>query len=90
MYRLTSLGTGRLKNTFLSKEGELEIFLNEPVEWYPATEDCISRAVRHGITLKTVLAEMELVKSHTLLSGTEVTPHSMRYWTAEISEHLVP
>ena len=90
MYRLTSAGTSHFKNTFLSKGGGLEIFLKELVEQHLVAEDCISRAVGHGITLKTVSAEMELVKSYTLLSSTEVTPHSMCDWTIGIPEHLMP
>lgn len=90
MHRLTSAGTCRFKNKFLSEGGGLEAFLKELVERYPAAEDCISRAVGHNTTLKTVSAEMELVKSYTLLSSTEVTPHSMRDWTIGIPEGLAP
>ena len=90
MYWLTSVGTSRFKNAFLSEGGGLEIFLKELVEQHLVAEDCISRAVGHGITLKMVSAEMELVKSYTLLSSTEVTPHSMRDWTIGIPEHLAP
>ena len=67
MYRLTSMGASHFKNTCLSEGRGLETFIKELVEWYPATEDCIPWAFRCGIILKTVLAEMELVKSHTLL-----------------------
>lgn len=90
MHRLTPAGTCHFKNAFLSEGGGLETFLKELVELYPAAEDCISRAVGHNITLKKVSAEMELVKSHTLLSSAEVTPHSMRNWTVGIPEHLAP
>lgn len=90
MHRFTSAGTCHFENAFLSEGGGLETFLKELVERYPAAEDCISRVVGHTATLKTVSAEMELVKSHTLLSSTEVTPHSMRDWTIGIPEHLAP
>ena len=90
MYRLTSTGTSRFKNAFLSEGGGLETFFKELVVQHPAAEDCISRAVGHGITLKTVSAEMELVKTYALLSSTEVTPYSMPDWTIEIPEHLAP
>ena len=90
MFRLGSSETSHFKNAFLSEDGGLEKFLNELVEQYPASEDCIARAVGHHITLKKVSAEMELVKTHTLFSSTDVTPRSMRNWTVGIPEHLVP
>ena len=90
MYRLESAETCHFKNAFLSEGGGLEFFLKELVERYPAAEDCISQAVGYNLTLKKVSAEMDLVKSHTLLSSTEITPHSMRDWTIGIPEHLAP
>jgi len=90
MHRLDSAGTCHFENAFLSEGGGLENFLKELVEQYPAAEDCIFRAAGHNLTLKKVSAEMELVKSHTLLSSTEITPHSMRDWTIGIPEHLTP
>lgn len=90
MYRLESAETCHFKNAFLSEGGGLEILLKELVEQYPAAEDCISRAVGYNHILKNVSAEMDLVKSHTLLSSTEITPHSMRDWTIGIPEHLTP
>ena len=90
MYRLESAETCHFKNAFFSEGGGLETFLKELVEQYPAAEDCISRAVGYNLTLKKVSAEMDLVKSHTLLSSTETTPHLMRDWTIGIPEHLAP
>ena len=90
MYRLNSAGTRHFEKAFLSEGGGFETFLKELVEQYPTAEDCISRAVGHGLTLKKVSAEMEVVKSHTLLSSTDISPHSMRDWTIGIPEHLAP
>ena len=90
MYRLKSAETCHFENTFFSEGGGLETFLEELVEQYPAAEDCISRAVGYNLTLKKVSAEMDLVKSCTLLSSTEITPHSMCDWTIRIPEHLTP
>ena len=90
MHRLGSAETSHFKNAFLSEGGGLEKSLKELVERYPAAGDRISRAVGLGHTLKKVSAEMDLVKTHTLLSSTEVTPHSMRDWTIGIPEHLAP
>jgi len=90
MHRLDSAVTRRFENGFLSAGGGLETFLRELVERYPAAQDCISRVVSHDITLRKVSAEMELVKVHTRLSSTEVTPHSMRDWTVGIPEELAP
>ena len=90
MFRLGSSETSHFKNAFLSEGGGLEKFLKELVDQYPASEDCIARAVGHHITHKKVSAEMEFVKTHTLFSSTDITPHSMRNWTVGIPEHLVP
>lgn len=89
-HRLASAATGHFQNTFLAEGGGLETFLKELVAQYPAAENCISRAVGHDIVLKKVSAEMEFVKSYTLLSSTKVTPYSMRDWSIEIPEHLTP
>jgi len=90
LHRLDSAETCHFKNAFLSDGGGLEMFLEKLVKQYPAAEGCISRAVGHDLTLKTVSAEMELVKSHALLSSTDITPHSMRDWTIGIPDHLAP
>jgi hypothetical protein len=90
MHRLDSAATRHFENSFLSAGGGLETFLKELVGRYPVAEDCISRAVGYDITLKTVSAEMELVKSYALLSSTEATPHSMRDWTVGIPGELAP
>jgi hypothetical protein len=84
------LGSGQFRTAFLSEGGGLEVFLEELTDQYPVAEDYISRAVGHETVLKTVSAEMELVKAHALLSSTEVTPHSMRDWTIGIPEDLAP
>jgi hypothetical protein len=84
------LGSGHFKTAFLSEGGGLEVLLEELVDQYPVAEDCISRAVGYETMCKTVSAEMERVKSHALLSSTEVTPHSMRDWTVGIPEELAP
>ena len=75
--RLDSSESSHFKDAFLSEGGGLEKFLNELVEQYPASEDCIARAVGHHITLKKVSAEMELVKTYTLSSNTDITPRPM-------------
>lgn len=90
MYRLASAGTGHFRNAFLSEGGGLEIFLKELIGQYPVAENRIFQAVGHNFTLKTVSAEMELVKSYTLLSSTEISPNSMRDWTIGIPKHLAP
>ena len=90
MHRLDSAVNRRFENGFLSAGGGLEMFLRELTDRYPASQDCISRVFGHDITLKNVSAEMEIVKSYTLLSSTEVTPHSMRDWTVEIPDELAP
>ena len=89
-YRLHSAETSHFKNAFFSEGGGLETFLKGLVEQYPAAADCVSRAIGHNTILKTVSAEMELVKSHTRLASTEVTPHSMRDWSIGIPEELAP
>ena len=88
MHRLDSAVNRRFENGFLSAGGGLETFLRELTDRYPAAQDCISRVFGHDITLKKVSAEMEVVKAYTLLSSTEVTPHSMRDWTIETPEEL--
>ena len=90
MHRLTSAGTRHFENSFLSEGGGLEIFLKGLIGQCPAAQDRIFRAVGHKIALKTVSAKMEVVKSHTLLSSAEITPHSMRDWTVGIPKHLAP
>ena len=90
MHRLASSKTARFRNMFFSEGGGLEIFLRGLVEQYPVAEACIFRAVGHDHALKQVSAEMERVKTHTRLSSTEVTPHSMHDWTIGIPEHLAP
>ena len=90
MYRLGSARTRHFEAAFLSEGGGLDKFLKELIEQFPAAEDRIFRAVGHNATLKRVSAEMELVKAHTLLSSTEVSPSSMRNWTIGIPEHLTP
>jgi hypothetical protein len=89
MHRLNA-ETAHFKNAFLADEGGLETFLTELVEQHLAAKTCISRAIGHETILKTVSAEMELVKAHALLSSTEVTPHSMRDWSVGIPEELAP
>ena len=90
MHRLASARTRHFETAFLSEGGGLDKFLKELVEQFPAAEDCIFRAVGRDSVLKRVSAEMELVKMHTLLSSTEVSPHSMRNWTIGIPGHLTP
>jgi hypothetical protein len=90
LHRLASAKTRHFETAFLSEGGGLEKFLEELVTQFPAAEDCIFRAVGHDITLKRVSAEMELVKTYTLLSSTELTPHSMRDWSIGIPDHLTP
>jgi len=90
LHRLDSAGTHHYRNTFLAEGGGLETLLKELVAWYPVTEDCVLRAVGHDATLKKVSAEMELVRVHTLLSSTKITPQSMRDWSVEIPEGLAP
>ena len=89
-YRLDSAETLHFKNAFFSERGGLETFLKGLVERFPAAVDCVSRAVGQNIILKTVSAEMELVKAHTRLTSTEVTPRSMRDWSVGIPEELAP
>lgn len=90
MHRLGAATTRHFENTFLSAGGGLETFLKELAERYPAADECISRVVSHDSILKKVSAEMELVKSHTRLSSTGITPHSMRDWTVAIPGELAP
>jgi hypothetical protein len=90
MHRLGSSKTSHFKNAFFADGGGLEIFLKELVKRFPDAETCISRAVGRNAALKEVSAEMDLVKTYTLLSSTEVTPHSMRDWTVGIPKHLAP
>ena len=89
-YQLDSAETSHFKNAFFSEEGGLETFLKGLAERYPAAIDCISQAIGHNAVLKMVSAEMELVKTHTRLASTEITPHSMRDWSVGIPEELAP
>lgn len=90
MHRLNTSDTCHFEKAFLSEGGGFEILLKELVEGYPAAGDCIFRVAGHSLVLKKVSAEMEAVKSYTLLSSTDITPHSMRDWTIGIPEDLVP